>query len=252
MYSLRLVNNIGASIKLTQNESNYQIVNISGLNPPTAEVYTTPIAFMDGGKYKSSKVQMRNVVIIIRLNGAVEANRLLLYSICRIGGFIRVYYENGSRSVYVDGYIENIDNEFTATVGVEPSEFGYYLNACHYTDNQIKRYFDSLKAKGLYDSSLIVIVADHHVSENQLELPPIINERELPVFIINGGFSTDEAWHGQCNQLDVFTTILDILNIDSEWRGLGHTLLNPHYKNSLTEAGYNYSEWIILSDYFKN
>ncbi|WP_036911067.1 LTA synthase family protein [Prevotella sp. FD3004] len=149
-------------------------------------------------------------------------------------------------------YIENIDNEFTATVGVEPSEFGYYLNACHYTDNQIKRYFDSLKAKGLYDSSLIVIVADHHVSENQLELPPIINERELPVFIINGGFSNDEAWHGQCNQLDVFTTILDILNIDSEWRGLGHTLLNPHYKNSLTEAGYNYSEWIILSDYFKN
>lgn len=110
MYSLRLVNNIGASIKLTQNESNYQIVSISGLNPPTAEVYTTPIAFMDGGKYKSSKVQMRNVVITIRLNGAVEANRLLLYSICRIGGFIRVYYENGSRSVYVDGYIENIDN----------------------------------------------------------------------------------------------------------------------------------------------
>jgi lipoteichoic acid synthase len=119
-------------------------------------------------------------------------------------------------------------------------------------DNQIKRYFDSLKAKGLYDSSLIVIVADHHVSENQLELPPNIKERELPVFIINGGFSNDEAWHGQCNQLDVFTTILDILNIDSEWRGLGHTLLNPHYKNSLTEAGHNYSEWIILSDYFKN
>jgi lipoteichoic acid synthase len=72
----------------------------------------------------------------------------------------------------------------------------------------------------------------------------------LPLFIINGGISNKDAWTGECNQLDVFTTILDILGIESQWRGLGHTLLNKNYKNSVTEKKQMMSEWIINSDYF--
>ena len=52
-------------------------------------------------------------------------------------------------------------------------------------------------------------------------------------------------------QLDVFTTILDVLNINSKWRGLGHTILSPKYHNSVSDQVYQLSEMIIEGDYFK-
>ena len=74
--------------------------------------------------------------------------------------------------------------------------------------------------------------------------------RKLPLFIIHGGFDPSEAWTGECNQLDVYTTLLDILGADTPWRGLGHSLLSPEYTDSMDEDKWNYSEWIIKSGYF--
>ena len=70
--------------------------------------------------------------------------------------------------------------------------------------------------------------------------------------IINGGFSRNEAWGGACNQLDVYTTILDLLKIEAPWRGLGHTLLTTDYQNSVSDDSrkWDYSEWMISSNYF--
>ena len=148
-------------------------------------------------------------------------------------------------------YTETIDPTFK-TNSVNPSDFANYLNACHFTDQSIRHYFDYLKYHGLYDNSLIIIVADHHVSENALSLPTYIKERELPIFIINGSIDKEKAWYGKCNQLDVYTTILDILGINTPWRGFGHTLLNTNYQNSLplNSPKWDYSDWIIQSNWF--
>lgn len=149
-------------------------------------------------------------------------------------------------------YTEMIDPTFK-TDGVTPADFACYLNACHFTDKNIRSYFEKLKRNGLYDKSMIVIVADHHVSENALTLPSTIKEREeLPVFIINGGIDRKSAWNGKCNQLDVYTTILDILGIKVPWLGFGHTLLTTSYQNSLPQDSpkWDYSDWIIQSDWF--
>jgi lipoteichoic acid synthase len=132
-----------------------------------------------------------------------------------------------------------------------PDEFKVYLNACHYTDTQIARYFANLKRRGLFDESLILILSDHNVKPEHLAMPAAM-ERELPVYIINGGFSRNEAWGGACNQLDVYTTILDLLKIEAPWRGLGHTLLTTDYQNSVSDDSrkWDYSEWMISSNYF--
>ncbi len=74
--------------------------------------------------------------------------------------------------------------------------------------------------------------------------------REIPIYIVNGGIGDSNAWTGECNQLDVYTTILDIMGIQSKWRGLGHTLLNKNYQNSVTEDIQEISDWIIYGDYF--
>lgn len=109
MFILRIENTKGNEIRLTQNESEYQIVNVEGLAPPKAELYTNVVASMDGGKFKSSKMDMRNLVLTVKINGDVEANRINLYKYFGAGKWCKVYYKNGSRDVYIEGYVETID-----------------------------------------------------------------------------------------------------------------------------------------------
>lgn len=114
MYTLRVENQKGGTITLTQNESRYQVVSVDGLNPPKANIYTSAIANLDGAKYKNSKLDMRNIVITVRLQGDVEENRLYLYRYFKIGKWCKITYKNGMRSVYIEGYCETIEcNLFT-------------------------------------------------------------------------------------------------------------------------------------------
>ena len=109
MFTLKIENVIGQAITLTQNESNYQILEIEGLNPPKANIFTNPVANMDGEKFKSSKLEMRNIVLTIKINGNAEENRLTLYSYLKTGKYSKIYYKNDSRNVFVEGYCETIE-----------------------------------------------------------------------------------------------------------------------------------------------
>lgn len=130
-----------------------------------------------------------------------------------------------------------------------PEEYRNYLNTCHYTDEQLRKYFDTLKEKDLYDNTLIVIASDHHAHLERLHMDGRITSH-IPLIIVNGKKDKGSMWQGEFNQLDVYTTILDILGIENEWLGLGHTLLNPHYHSSISENAYRISELIIEGDYF--
>lgn len=132
-----------------------------------------------------------------------------------------------------------------------PVEYKNYLNTCHYTDSQLKLYFDALKKSGLYDQSLIVIVADHYAHIDLLKMQGRITDH-TPLFIINGKIDTNLAYKEECHQLDIYTTILDILNINNEWKGLGHTLLSPNYQTFVLEETLGISDMIIEGDFFKN
>lgn len=124
-----------------------------------------------------------------------------------------------------------------------------YLNTCHYLDQQIDRYFNQLKAKGMYDNSLIVLCADHHAHSNRFDMDNRI-PGYTPLFIVHGNINNDEAWNGEFHQLDVYTTILDLLGIDPQWKGLGYTLLKPTYDNSVNSESIRLSEMIIESNFF--
>lgn len=145
-------------------------------------------------------------------------------------------------------YIYEIDETFKIKDPSVPKELKCYLNACHYTDRQIGKYLEHLKATGLFDNSLIVIASDHPAHA------PAFGDvsDDLPLYIVNVDEKAKETWyHGRGNQMDVYTTLLDLYGIESNWYGLGHSLFSPHYKNSLTEQKWDVSEWILYSDYFK-
>ena len=131
-----------------------------------------------------------------------------------------------------------------------PEKYRNYLTSCHYTDMQIGKYIDTLKKRGLYDKSLIIIASDHDARPKYIDMDGIV-EPEIPIYIINGGIEQSTSWDGVCNQLDVYTTILDVMGYDSKWRGLGHTLLNKNYQNSVTDKTKEISNWIINSDYLR-
>lgn len=130
-----------------------------------------------------------------------------------------------------------------------PEKYRNYLIDCHFFDSQIEKYITALKKSGVYDRSVIVIVADHGIFDQMVDmkgqLPP-----QIPLYIINGGFDPDKAWKGDCNQIDVFTTLNDLL-VKDEWAGLGHTLLKDTYTESLTEDAETISSLIIKGDYFR-
>lgn len=111
MFTLRIENSKGQIIQLTQNESSYQVVNVEGLNPPKSNIYTNPVANMDGAKFKSSKIDMRNIVITVKISGEVEKNRLNLYRYINTKKWCKIYYTNGSREVYAEGYCETIETD---------------------------------------------------------------------------------------------------------------------------------------------
>jgi len=148
-------------------------------------------------------------------------------------------------------YDKHIEHDFVIHDNSLPQAYKNYLTDCHYTDMHLGNYLQELKAKGLYDNSLIVIASDHDAHPDYLDMKDKIS-REIPLYIINGGIDKEKAWDGRCHQLDVYTTIIDIMGIESRWRGLGHTLLTKDYHNSVTPQIQELSDWINYGDYFKN
>lgn len=109
MYVLKVENTRGEIFTLSQNEANYQIIKIEGLNPPNATINSAGVAGMDGSQFNSSKLEDRNIVLTVKINGEVEANRLRLYRYFRTKQWCKLYYKNGSRDVYIEGYVETIE-----------------------------------------------------------------------------------------------------------------------------------------------
>ena len=109
MFKCKIENVKNNILTLTQDESNYQVLSITGLNPPNAQINTSTIAGLDGAKFNSSKLQSRNIVITVRINGNIEANRINLYKYFATKEWCKFYYENEHRNVYIDCYVENFE-----------------------------------------------------------------------------------------------------------------------------------------------
>ena len=108
MFTLAIENAKGNRLRLTQNP-NYSLVSVDGLNPSKANINTAVNANFDGSTFKSSRLQNRNIVIMLAVEGAVETNRIELYKFIKVKEEITIYVSNASRDVYIKGYIESMD-----------------------------------------------------------------------------------------------------------------------------------------------
>lgn len=112
MFEAKIENKKGNILTLSQNESDFQIIRITGLNPPNAQINTNNLAGIDGAKYNSSKLQTRQIVITLKLNGwgtRVEDNRQMLYRYFPTKEWCKFYFKTDNRDVYIEGYAETLE-----------------------------------------------------------------------------------------------------------------------------------------------
>lgn len=109
MYHLIVENEAGNKLELTNNR-NYDVLSVSGTSPPVATINTVNVVGMDGSRFNSSRVQQRNIVIALNIQHPIEANRLTLYNFFRVKRWVKLYYKNSRRDVYIEGYVESFEN----------------------------------------------------------------------------------------------------------------------------------------------
>lgn len=110
-FNLSVENKRGDVLTLTNNEK-YNVLSVDGLAPPTATVNTTTNATSDGATFNSSKINERNIVIQLAIEGDVEKNRIELYRYFKVKQPCKVLYKNGTRDIFINGYVESFECNF--------------------------------------------------------------------------------------------------------------------------------------------
>lgn len=138
-------------------------------------------------------------------------------------------------------------------------ELKTYLDNVHYLDKWLGYYIESLKQHKLYDNSIIIITADHKPNIPKLNVKSPQPYNDIPLIIMNinkEDFKTSE--NTRIYQTSLFPTILDMIGIKSDWRGVGKSLYMPDsikisdFEKRRSKLEQKISEEIILSDYFKH
>lgn len=111
MFSLKLENENKNIININD-EVNYVILSVSGLNPPSGSIFTSKSPTRKGVKYNGSTLNERNIMLKIKILGDIENNRNALYDWVDSENYIKVYYQNGLKNVYCEGHVEDCDIDF--------------------------------------------------------------------------------------------------------------------------------------------
>ena len=85
------------------------LISVTGLNPPTADISTSPIATKDGSIFTNARAQNRNIVLTFATTGTnPESLRVSIYRVFKIKEPIALEIKTTSRTANIDGYVESI------------------------------------------------------------------------------------------------------------------------------------------------
>lgn len=114
MFSIELENENGNIVDIND-EVSYVVTGISGLNPPSATLFTRKSPTRKGSKHNGSTLDERIVIIHIKILGDIEKNRNALYSWCEPEQYVKIYYKNGVKGIYCEGHVTDCDVDLFTT-----------------------------------------------------------------------------------------------------------------------------------------
>ena len=137
---------------------------------------------------------------------------------------IKIILTSSMHSPYthsIENYHINYPSDFS-------NEFKHYLDNVHYMDKYLGIYIESLKSIQLYSQSTIIITADHKPNGPKLNDKRAQLCTKIPLIIINPPQDFKNTVDERIiYQTSLFPTILDLLHIESKWRGVGHSIFMP-------------------------
>ena len=132
--------------------------------------------------------------------------------------------------------------------------FGKYIINMNYLDSAIGVLINELKAKGLYDNSIIVFYGDHHglnLSDpdnyskmtSYLGKPYSYDEMlNIPFIIHIPGLGKSETISTTCGQMDIMPTILNMLGIENNTIYFGEDIMNLPEDSNRAIGGTTYMQ----------
>ncbi len=116
-----------------------------------------------------------------------------------------------------------------------------YLEIINYVDRCIKQIFDELQKENLLNNTVIAITGDHNIflenkrvsvnyfrdeklKSNQLTMQLLGDYSFIPLIVYNG--TKSGMYQKIIGQIDIFPTLLDLLGIQSDWKGLGNSVFS--------------------------
>lgn len=168
--------------------------------------------------------------------------------------FLSILLTSSTHSPY-NRCFENADIPFPPDYS---EELKTYLTNVHYMDKHLGRYVKSLQQNGLYENSLLIIVADHKPNTGKLNVKNRNLCQYLPLLIVHPPFPIPANPKDTIYQTTLFPTLLDLTGLDTPWRGVGQSLFCPDslkhtpFEQERLSKAQTISEKLIFSDYFKN
>ena len=145
----------------------------------------------------------------------------------------------------------------------EDTILGNYLQSIHYADKALGDFLEDLKAKGLYDNSVIAIYGDHFaINSADEEFQKLMSDHlgyrydldemmKIPLIIHAPGEDFNETISKVGSQLDFAPTILNIMGYENE-KGLmfGRDLANYEGPSLVAPQTYSIKGSIITDEIF--
>lgn len=137
-YTIKIQNSLDEVLQLYPSED-YMLSSITGITPADAVINATEMATQDGAHFNSSRVMPRNLVIAFAVRGEgtdVRQRRVALYRYIKPKHPIRVYLSNDQRDVYIDGYVETLQDAGTIFTGKEMLQVSVICPDPYFKDNE--------------------------------------------------------------------------------------------------------------------
>lgn len=109
MYNIIVANEGNQQLVFNDLDGDYQITTIEGLYPADALINTDQAAYLDGGRYNSSKVNMRTINFGFSIEKNPEEARRQVYRVLQPKRSIKLYYTSKLYDVFIEGYVINVN-----------------------------------------------------------------------------------------------------------------------------------------------
>ena len=116
MFTLKIENTNGDIFELTHNSPNYYVTHIDGLTPPPTVVNTATAGVIDGTFFNSARVEQRNIVITLYINGIMVAPKGSGTSLRTM--FLEGRGLNSSYAVYQDASGKALEKVLAFGIGI--------------------------------------------------------------------------------------------------------------------------------------